>query len=118
MQTMMSTLARPGPARPLTVLLVLLALDTGGAKAQNTSGNVCPPEFGGGIIPDFCPCFEAGLFGSDCKGGSFCCTPEGGELTPYPRRRGGSPRTHAIWRFKRAPRNGVFETAVSKTAVF
>ena len=36
---------------------------------------------------------------------------------PYPLRRGGSPRTHAIWRFKKAPRNGVFETAVSKTAV-
>ena len=31
---MRSTLARPGPARPITVLLVLLALDAGGAMAQ------------------------------------------------------------------------------------
>ena len=35
MRSMQSTLARPGPARPVTVLIVLLALDAGGAMAQD-----------------------------------------------------------------------------------
>ena len=46
---MMSTLARPGPARPMTVLLILLALDAGGAKAHTSTAatTTCPDSSSG-----------------------------------------------------------------------
>ena len=81
---MMSTLARPDPTRPMTVLLILLALDAGGAKAQTSTAATatCPDSSYSSssrtmevIIPDMCPC-KGTVISSNCGDGSFCCSPD------------------------------------------
>ena len=77
---MRSTLARPGPARPSTVLLVLLALDAGGAMAQ-----CCDPDSGSIVsTPTYIACtdYPEGRAGRLWNGNTVCLSHK---QTGYPK---------------------------------
>ena len=107
LQTMRSTLAQPGPARPITVLLILLALAAGGAMAQNApdedDGAQNSTQYLANLANQVC-CDEESTAPANTIFNTIACTdyPTGrvgrlwsGQTVCLSQRNGGDPKTAA-----------------------